>query len=326
MRLFVDSDYCGLIVLLWLFTTAQPFAVEAQDARDKAFVDGQEETRTPFLQMLMGDVGIISKLLRPALTPEERAVFDDIEFVYPDDPTVMDSPEAYIVKATGKRIVCFGTGFYRSIIALGDLNMIQAARGGKFLIPEYMPYVIDSMVTNSFLPPSRKLKIKWASDWAGVDRAAFLSMCKNEELFSVRTETIVLTVAFIYAHEIAHHVLDHVKKPPKSLEESRQRETAADAWACDTLVRADILPIGGILGAMMFYFFDREAIKHEELRDHPADLRRMQAVLKKTLDALEQFRERAEIREVNIDELKKQAKQWMGELTDRIKSEESGTD
>lgn len=272
----------------------------------------------------MADVHEIAKLLVPALLPDEQRIFREIEFRYPDNPRQFASPHAFKAR-DGRRVVVFETGFYRTILAVGDLNMINRAKGGVSPIPDYMRYAIGTMFENRFRPVDRQEKIVWPVEWVGISEEEYLTMSKDKDLGLIKTGTILGTVAFIYAHEIAHHVLGHTDSAPSSLQESRRRETEADEWACERLIKAGLLPLGGMYGAMLFYFFDESAIAHEELRTHPADLRRIRNVIAKSIASIERFRERAGAVGEDFDAIKRDLQKLLdGVNADIERQEKSG--
>ena len=59
------------------------------------------------------------------------------------------------------------------------------------------------------------------------------------------SRSVLLThgLAFVVAHELAHHVLGHVDSPATSLEDQREMERAADAYAVKLVTRAGYNPM-----------------------------------------------------------------------------------
>ncbi len=51
-------------------------------------------------------------------------------------------------------------------------------------------------------------------------------------------------------------MLGHTASNPATLADSRARELAADKWAVEHLLKADILPIAGTYALILYYFQD----------------------------------------------------------------------
>lgn len=130
--------------------------------------------------------------------------------------------------------------------------------------------------------------VKAPLEWAGRSKEEIAAHIK-----SIKTpqRDILLTgvVTFVLAHEMAHHVLDHSKKPAVSFADSQDREIAADKWASDTMIGGQTAPFLGCFAFLYFAALDLDALKHEEERYHPADIRRLHSLIDNTIVAFEKI-------------------------------------
>jgi hypothetical protein len=228
--------------------------------------------------------------LRETLPAPEKQILDSIKFVYPNDLTQIASPSAY--KVGGKRIVSMNVGFYRTLGGFGDLAVISQGTGRP--TGDYMPHVIPKLINNSRLPPEKREHIKYPYDFYGIPEKDAVKLRQRQDLSEIYAAITLGGLSFVVAHEIAHHVLGHIDNPLKAndLEGSRNREEAADAWACRALLRTGYLPLGAIYALKIYYHLDQDAIAHERERTHPAELRRFEAAIDSSLEGLPLFKER----------------------------------
>jgi len=91
------------------------------------------------------------------------------------------------------------------------------------------------------------------------------------------------------ARGYAHHILRRPQTSQKSLTEIREQEEEADRWASSAVLRAKIGPIVGAYPFILFAAYDCDAILHEQARDHPADIRRLDAVIQASIDGLDKL-------------------------------------
>jgi predicted Zn-dependent protease len=115
---------------------------------------------------------------------------------------------------------------------------------------------------------------------------------------------------FVVAHEIAHHVLDHLSTRPKDDEESRNRERAADEWAIEALAGVGELPLGGFVFCMLMLSARGNDIVFEHLETHPADFRRMDYILEGLVNNLPKLAATALPPGTDIDAFEDQMRQF----------------
>jgi len=109
-----------------------------------------------------------------------------------------------------------------------------------------------------------------------VTRDAFKS---NKTAASLRELAIEACLRMVLAHELGHHLLNHTSTRSQSLEDSRQRETAADAFAIRTLIAEKINPIVAVPVMILFCGVEGYSADNEFRSDHPAAARRVLAML-----------------------------------------------
>jgi hypothetical protein len=98
---------------------------------------------------------------------------------------------------------------------------------------------------------------------------------------------IEAVVAFVLAHEMAHHIHGDTQSPATSFEDSQKREIAADKWASETMIRGKSAPLAGCFAFLYFAALDSDALKHEKERYHPADARRLKAIIDDTIASID---------------------------------------
>lgn len=247
----------------------------------------------------------VLKDISRSLSGTERRVVDSIEFVYTPSSNTMESPRAY--SKNGKRFVAFGIEFYRALgMGIGDTTVIQVAKKQSNATTKYMKYAIPLLMNNSRKAVSERVFIKDPYSYFNISIEDAIALRQNTDYGLSYTGAVLGSTAFVIAHELAHHVLGHSDTPPKSLQESREREEAADLWACKTLLRSGYMPIAGVLSLTMFYFMDQDAIKHERQRTHPAEIRRIEAMIDATLGNLSLFKERLNSLDIPLETIKQQ--------------------
>lgn len=156
---------------------------------------------------------------------------------------------------------------------------------------EYVGYVVSeqrSAATSwngARTTPALKPFYEWAN-WSADQIAQYRA---NPELQRTAELTSVGVLGFIYAHEVAHHLLDHVTYPAPDLQTKRDREFVADAWASEHLIRADVEPLVGVFAMVYFAALDCDALTRERNLIHPADIRRISAVISQTAAGLDRL-------------------------------------
>jgi hypothetical protein len=93
------------------------------------------------------------------------------------------------------------------------------------------------------------------------------------------------SVAFILAHELAHHILDHRGRPASALD-SRSREENADTVAVQLVSGTPMPAIGAIPILLSFYLMDPEADINDPISSHPDPRRRILKIARSGYDAM----------------------------------------
>lgn len=254
-----------------------------------------------FQQMQSDDLKPMKALIHSVLSNEERATAEAITILMPLDDSIR-TPVAFT--EDGKRKIEMPVGFYRYILAMGDITAIQMGTG-KGGIADFMNYALRVMKVNAGKSIDSREKILWPGEYYGISIEEMEGLVSHPEFGMTRTGIITGSLAFIYAHELAHHILGHTMTVPADLAESRKRERDADEWASKTLAKAGIIPIGGLYALSVYYLMDQDALLTESKRTHPAEMRRFELIGAQTLRSLPLFRERFESQGVDYESTRK---------------------
>ncbi len=97
-----------------------------------------------------------------------------------------------------------------------------------------------------------------------------------------------INLAFILAHEAAHHVLGHTQSDYRSLstEQKFEREEAADKWAAQTLIASGQIPAPASFSLILFERMYDSGMD----TSHPSNSCRARALMTSSIDAIPQFR------------------------------------
>jgi len=176
-----------------------------------------------------------------------------------------------------------GVGFLRALEMLIDAGIIQESFNRPGFMNRYIDYVVLQW-------RRRATSIKSPYEFAGWNESQIDRFTANKSLQEQHMNLFSQNLALVMAHEAAHHILGHTKDITEDKAVRRVREEQADAWAVTHLLKANIWPAGGTLLLHYFYKLDEDAILHEDRREHPADLRRIRALLQATLGSVDDFR------------------------------------
>ncbi len=115
---------------------------------------------------------------------------------------------------------------------MGSLALIRSSKVVKLIKQIMFQYGQDLIAA---------LKRGVQDTWPKLDLTKLgLSQSCVEELHLESIEIMLTFVTFLVLHEIAHHKLGHTSHPPpKSLEQSRNQELAADFWAIQKMNEMD---------------------------------------------------------------------------------------
>lgn len=179
--------------------------------------------------------------IRPTLDPRSQQVVDDIE---------IQAPRVWETNAEARR--GFGTHrvieFNAGLLAVTDwlsLAMIADWAGHDGCLNEYSDYLAELINHNSrrsWKDKERKPVLDFTSYAAtthGRCENALTNTLDHARQQELRDQILDAIAATVLLHEIAHHVLDHLGGPDKSLLQQRVREREADRWAVATAVNSN---------------------------------------------------------------------------------------
>jgi hypothetical protein len=115
--------------------------------------------------------------------------------------------------------------------------------------------------------------------WLGWSESERTSNWASNELGALRGRGIDSALMFILAHEIAHHVHGHKPYRDKSITQARADESQADRFALETLARAGENPAAAMPLTLLWILIGNNAVEQEAMSTHPADERRLVAVM-----------------------------------------------
>jgi hypothetical protein len=225
----------------------------------------------------------IRGVLFRGLSPEERAIYDDIEFRI----TLDDNPSpsrARALRRDGDRLVELSVGYARTLDMIVDAAVIGEERGDEFgFVNDYVTNVLERWRTNwdrnsKGLP---NLRIPTPYDFANLTPRQTDRLESDPRLNQKRNGVFGNALAFVLGHEVGHHVLGHLESRPVDKAESRRREAAADAWSIHLMLRNGANPLGGAY-ALLFDYLAGDNLGQELASTHPADIRRIQAMYAET--------------------------------------------
>jgi hypothetical protein len=217
--------------------------------------------------------------LRPLLSEQDRRILDEIDFRVSDFSYVQ--AEAY-KNDSGRRIVMMHLGIAFVITAFADADYV-ASKGFRQCSVAYLTYLQTVIVANTVAraPPNR-LPIGIIGDFSHPSCTGVMQLLVNTtpDVMDLLAIEKGQSIAVVVLHEIAHHVLGHVDKQARTLEQSREREAAADSWALTKIIEfgghpAALLPWAMFQGSLPL------TLEAEGQSTHPAGPRRALEIIKK---------------------------------------------
>ena len=149
-------------------------------------------------------------------------------------------------------------------------------------LEEYLYYLGDRLVSNSqrlAQGQSPKLTTSMfqyaktnAGNCHGLRGSEFLAI---PDVGNINADFMESSIMFLYLHELAHHVLDHIDNLDRRIDKIRAREAEADLWAMKTAMKAGY----SIYQAFPLYSFigliGGNSLEAEEFASHPLGVRRI---------------------------------------------------
>jgi hypothetical protein len=234
-------------------------------------------------QEVDGTVRLMQKKILDTLSGGDRVRAEKIRL------TTVNSEDISRVRAFesgGVPQIEISVGFARTMYYVADAILSDPAHAVG-----YINYIVAAQRENSrrVARGQDPVGIKYLYQWAGWSKAQFDARAANKQKQTDVDRTWNAVLLFMMAHEYAHHLLGHVKQTNVPLAMSREYEAAADTWASDLLLKADVGPIVGAYAFLFYAAYDCDAINHEGDRTHPADIKRFEAVVRKTIDGLDRL-------------------------------------
>jgi hypothetical protein len=269
----------------------------------------------------IASTSLIIAQIRPPLFDDlpksEAQIYKRIEFNVSDDSHHMI---AYASKKNGVRRVTLSEGMGRTIELSADALMIEWHYNKPKFTAEYMNMVFKRAVRNEQkaaqgLAPERIPSPYDFAGWSKSDLEAFIS---DPQMHLEEMRLFEGAFSFVLAHEVAHHVLGHEDTPAKNDAEQRERETQADAWAIDLMVRKRISPVTGIIPMLLSYTMGLNPINREVESDHPADARRLLEMYEGLNKRLPEFKESIEESGQSYETVKKEVAQSLAMVRKEI--------
>jgi TPR repeat protein len=206
------------------------------------------------------NLSLIAAALSSGMSKSERAILRQIDFRISNRFELVRA-RAHLLD--GRRVVELGAGFLTYLMLYCEAAELENT--GKF--PEFGDNYISYAIHGGAFRPTQ------VAGLSPKEEAAFYDVSGQERF---RYTIFHQALAFIAAHEVAHHKYGDVEKPPKDLEESRKREARADEWASRVLLRTleGYSSLGGVYAALYLRQFDRFFLRTEGERSHALPAKR----------------------------------------------------
>jgi hypothetical protein len=283
-------------------------------------------TRQTDIENSRANTSLIIADIRPKLfgnlPPSERLIYDQIQFSVSSDDKIMN---AYADRKGGVRRVVLTEAIGRGTELTADAFLMEELYHMPGFLGKYMSFICERYQRNfnrygQGLTPLRIPSPYEFAHWSDKDMDAFYS---DKDISHARNVVVGAAFSFLLAHEVAHHVKDHVDHPTSDLAHRREQETEADAWAIDLLVRKNLNPVDGIIPMLFFYYTDQHPISREAGSDHPADARRLLAMYEGLSKRLPSFK--PYLQGVDYDTAKKRVDLSISLVKEEIAAGDSGT-
>lgn len=236
----------------------------------------------------------IKRRLYHQLDSNERQVVRSILFSF--------SPSwnfnAYAYQVNGRRMVRIDHGYLSVIDQLSLAYVVEHELGYEGCYKDFVDRLSEALEENSrsiqeHRRPSHTVNTVFAlgnesgSDCYGVSPLEFQLFPEAGVYYAGGVEG---SLVFIVLHEIAHHILGHVAQTGQelSLQESRQHETEADAWAFSKALDIQVSPVAGISSWIFLSMLDGEDLSRERHRTHPLNVRRFKRMLEEISGSAEE--------------------------------------
>jgi hypothetical protein len=285
------------------------------------------EERLSMLRASKGDFEGTIRTLRAALFRDlpstEDLIYRDITFrVELDDRNIT----AYAGYLNGRRVVAVTVAFGRVIEMNCDALLIGEGRNDHSFVARYMRNVAGAQRENwdRELRGKSLRRIQSPYEFAGMSSHDLDVFSDDPAAKAARSKLYSNSFAFVIAHEVAHHVLGHTDMPrldvstAQGARQQRDRETAADRWAIECLVRKHMSPLAGVIPLLLDFVTAAHPVHRANSQDHPADIVRFRAMTQATLLALPSMRAEIAAEGQNFDAVQKQVRTMLAAIDAEI--------
>src|SRR5262249_29382748 len=147
----------------------------------------------------------------------------------------------------GMMLVELGVGFIRGLVMMIDALVIEIHWNKLGLTLQYVEYVAGQLAMNAERTRRGEvpLFIESPYDFLHMTEADWDRLARDAKLTASRTAVYANSLAFVLAHEVAHHVLGHTCYPPVNAVKKRRSEQEGDSWATQVLLKNNFSPVGG---------------------------------------------------------------------------------
>lgn len=207
-------------------------------------------------------------VLKSGLDEPTRTKLSNMEIIVPN--TLSFTHIGADVGTGGRRIISFNVGSYVRLVELGDAVFLTTAiiKNGEYL-NGYVRYLAYADLMGKDLLTARQFAKYYG--YADIDAKVNVLPVAAKSLAGSMKMTII---AFILAHEIAHHVNDDPLNSDNALPARRLREERADRFAAELIAKLGMSPAIAAFSLLIFNELDSRNAAGEGSSNHPAGMKR----------------------------------------------------
>lgn len=247
----------------------------------------------------------LNSQLLTLLPEEERSILRSVSLRVDEHPWVAVMPHAQL-NNRGSPEIWLSVGQFRMMMATMEAMQISHLPNRAGFFERYMRAAVASIreVKPDELPSNQPAPTLWPSDAAGIKSGTpEFATLNTADADSLRWQGCLQGIAFLYLHEVAHHIHHDTRSRPKNNADSRFRESRADSWAIEHMLELDFLPTGAVVPLLIYFFADENAHQHEYDRTHPAEIWRIEAAVRAAEEHLPRFYDRIRSRGMDPDQI-----------------------
>lgn len=218
-------------------------------------------------------------LVRSHLSSRERRIEERIRVIVPRDWSF--TAQAQTEDGTRRIVMSAGLGWIYQQLAIAYLAEEELGMRGCF--EEYLVHISSVTIDNSAAKQNRQaLRPAFTPDlyaqrYGGpCSDLTTQTSIRLQQRYQQQTAAIIgVSIGFVYLHELAHHVLDHLDDHDPGFAGSRVHEREADLWAIEKMVDAGIAPAGAVSAMTFLTAVGGASLEEEVLSTHPLGMRRV---------------------------------------------------